>query len=273
VGRLLVRLGDKVITSKLATRWLDEGSSPWRIGVGTASFVVLVVTIIGYATHPHAPGAAWWVVAFVVVIAFWAITEAVRGRIRYNRLQRQLADVQAQLNAPPAVKPLQPRGPYQHSYHLEGRSSIEYRVGIRNPAGNRDAEDVRLVWTGIEPTPDVEEQVRPNVQQGAVPPRPVPKLNGGDPSGGIDLPAGREEMWVVLTAVLDGVDSRRAGPFRSPASGGDFMHWWGTLWKFKRGDQWRLTYRITAANRPTATFSIVVTWTVNRNILACRLEG
>jgi hypothetical protein len=68
-------------------RWLDEGWSPWRITIGIASFIVLAVAVYGYASHPHHPGAVWWLAAALAVIALWALSEAARWRIRYKRLQ------------------------------------------------------------------------------------------------------------------------------------------------------------------------------------------
>jgi hypothetical protein len=67
-------------------RWLDEGWSPWRIGYGTTGLVATGVTLYGYISHPRHPGAVWWLLAAVAVIAAWALLEAGRWRIKYRRL-------------------------------------------------------------------------------------------------------------------------------------------------------------------------------------------
>ena len=67
-------------------RWLDEGWSPWRIGYGTIGLVTTGVTLYGYISHPRHPGAVWWLLAAVAVIAIWALIEAGRWRIKYRRL-------------------------------------------------------------------------------------------------------------------------------------------------------------------------------------------
>lgn len=67
-------------------QWLDEGWSPWRIGYGAANLVALIVTMYAYARQPHHPGALWWLMAGVTVIAVWAFGEMLRWRIRYRRI-------------------------------------------------------------------------------------------------------------------------------------------------------------------------------------------
>lgn len=67
-------------------RWLDEGWSPWRIGYGVANLIALTVTAYIYVREPHHPGAIWWLMAAVGVVALWALGEMLRWRIKYRRL-------------------------------------------------------------------------------------------------------------------------------------------------------------------------------------------
>lgn len=68
-------------------RWLDEGWSPWRIAYGTVALVGTVGAVYGYASHPHHPGAVWWLLGGALVVALWAMSEMMRWRIKYKRLQ------------------------------------------------------------------------------------------------------------------------------------------------------------------------------------------
>jgi hypothetical protein len=56
------------------------------------------VTLYGYASHPHHPGAVWWLLGAVAVIAAWALIEAGRWRVKYRRLLaiRQAASAESQ---------------------------------------------------------------------------------------------------------------------------------------------------------------------------------
>jgi hypothetical protein len=83
-------------------RWLDEGWSPWRIGVGTISLVSLGVTVYGYAAHPHHPGSVWWLLGAALVMTVWSLSEMLRWRVRHNRLRTQVNNVRA---GPPSVGP------------------------------------------------------------------------------------------------------------------------------------------------------------------------
>lgn len=71
-------------------RWLDKGWSPFRVTWSALSAVGAVATAIGYAVHPHHPGAVWWLTIAVAIAAAWAISEMVRWRIRHNRLEAAL---------------------------------------------------------------------------------------------------------------------------------------------------------------------------------------
>ena len=67
-------------------QWLDEGWSPWRIGYGLANLIAMTVTVYVYARQPHHPGALWWLMAAVAIVALWALGEMLRWRIKYRRL-------------------------------------------------------------------------------------------------------------------------------------------------------------------------------------------
>ena len=77
---------DAAVQIHAVERWLDEGWSPSRIGYGTITLVATGVTLYGYVSHPRHPGAVWWLLAAVTVIAVWALLEAGRWRIKYQRL-------------------------------------------------------------------------------------------------------------------------------------------------------------------------------------------
>jgi len=68
-------------------QWLDEGWSPWRIGYGTITLVATVVAVYGYISQQHHPGAVWWLLAALSVITGWSLSEMMRWRVKYKRLQ------------------------------------------------------------------------------------------------------------------------------------------------------------------------------------------
>ncbi|HEY5384882.1 MAG TPA: hypothetical protein VIJ56_06560 [Acidimicrobiales bacterium] len=82
-------------------QWLDRGWSLPRVMWGLVAAVSTVVTAIGYATHPHHPGAVWWVVAGLVLLAIWALSEMLRWRIRHNRMERHLVQSDTPMDFPP----------------------------------------------------------------------------------------------------------------------------------------------------------------------------
>ena len=71
-------------------RWITEGWKPFRIGWSVIGGIALVVTLVGYVTHPHHPGALWWLVAFFVVVSAWTGTEMFRWRVRDGRAETEL---------------------------------------------------------------------------------------------------------------------------------------------------------------------------------------
>jgi hypothetical protein len=83
-------------------RWLDEGWTPWRIGYGAASLLALAVTVYAYAEQPHHPGAVWWLLTAVAVVATWALGEMLRWRIKYRRL----VAAQQEASAKPPTQPI-----------------------------------------------------------------------------------------------------------------------------------------------------------------------
>ena len=248
----------RVRVPKAVERWLDEGSSPLRIGYGLVSFVALVVAFVGYVAHPHHPGAVWWLLAAVAVIAVWALLEMVRWHVLHNRLQRRLAEYEPARNTPlpmaePEPRALRPvyrqREPYRQPDEIG--IAVEHRLGIRNPSGNSPVTGVRLEWTEMAPRPTTEGGYPP-----VVPPQPVPRLEGGDPGIGITLPPGHEEFWVIATTTTSSDGSMRVGMFSQGSMAGRFR---GMLWRFDPGKRWRLTYRIVADKQAPVEFSVVMT--------------
>src|SRR5580704_17118115 len=74
-------------------KWLDLGWSPVRIVYSAVAAVTVGVTVYGYVSHPHHPGALWYLLGAVAVLALWAVTEMLRWRVRHNRLERRIAAV------------------------------------------------------------------------------------------------------------------------------------------------------------------------------------
>ncbi len=71
--------------------WLAKGWSLPRVVAAIISGIITVATVIGYAAHPHHPGAVWWVVWAIAAVAIWAVLEMLRWRIRHNRMEQKLA--------------------------------------------------------------------------------------------------------------------------------------------------------------------------------------
>ena len=125
-------------------KWLDEGWSAWRIGYGTVGFVALVVTVVGYATHPHHPRAAWWVAAAVAVIAIWALLEMLRARTRHSRLKRHTAAVEAERDVhKAALKVAQEAYKTEHVAHNVTKSAL--RIEQECPVSPEHRERVRSI--------------------------------------------------------------------------------------------------------------------------------
>ena len=89
---------------------------------------------------------------------------------------------------------------------------------------------------------------------------------GGDPTIGIPLLPGQEELWVIATTATDASGIRTVGVF-----GPDRFGWRGTPWEFEPHDRWRFTYRIVADNAPGETFSVVMN--AVDDSMRCDLEG
>jgi hypothetical protein len=261
--RLLARLREMLTASKPVRQWLDEGWSPWRIGYGLVSVALTVAGVVIFAAQHHLRGLVW-LLAAVTVTAVWALMEMLRWRIRHNRLQGQLDEAEARLNAPPAVEPgpaaLQPYYNQSPPYRLPNEHMLHHRIGIRNPAGNPTAHGVRLQWTGVSPRPRIDLGYPP------VTPQAVPMVAGGDPAIGISLPPGQEELWLIATTATDTEGTMTVGTFGPRRPG-----WHGTPWYFEPHERWRFTYRIVADNLPPVAFSAVMT--AANGQIQCELEG
>jgi hypothetical protein len=136
----------------------------------------------------------------------------------------------------------------------------EHRIGIYNPLENQTAMGVRLQWVDMSPRPRFDLGYPPEI------PSAAPMLGGGDPSIGIFLPPGHEELWIIVSTATGSDGVMRVGVF-SP----DVRPWWGTPWQFEPNYRWRFTYRIVADNMPGATFSVVMTAVAGH--IRCDLEG
>jgi hypothetical protein len=186
--------------------------------------------------------------------------------------QRQAQDQELakreQAAAEAAPKPLEACYGNSARYQRQIRSMTEHRIGLRNPAGNPAAAGVRLEWTEMAPPPRVEnnqwERWLPAI------PSAVPRAAGGDPAIGVSLPAGQEEMWVVVTTAIGPDGIVRAVEFGS-GYGSSVGKWHGLLWVLEAGGLWRLSYRIVSDNLPARTFSLVIT--AGNGEIQCDLEG
>jgi hypothetical protein len=267
-------------------QWLDEGWSPWRIGVGSLSLVSLGVTVFGYAAHPHHPGSVWWILGAAVVIIVWLLSEMLRWRVRHNRLRAQLnallKDDQRELgrgqnsgapNLTPtksALLPLVPHydqsPPYRRPNAALDEYLTEHRIGISNPAGNPVVTGVKLVWTHVSPEPRV-------ADPGRIPalPHAVPRDRSGDPTVGIDLPPGQQELWVALSTWIGPDGVMAAGEFAREYGTSHGGKWGGAPYMLHPGDRFRFTYQIIADGLPRGSFSIVMV--VAANHIRCDLEG
>jgi len=185
----------------------------------------------------------------------------------WGKTQREREEARRELEAAtkPVLLPLEPWYLQEEPYRQpdEREIEIEHRVGIRNPPGNPFVVGVRLEWKGMSPANPPIEGSFPPIDL----PQPVPRLKGGDPRIGIDLPPGHEEYWVIATAATGSDGLIHVGAFSRDSMGGFYR---GLLWRFDPGRQWRLSYRILADNQAPVEFSIVMTAVSGK--IRCKLE-
>jgi hypothetical protein len=184
--------------------------------------------------------------------------EIMAGRDAYTAA-RDLTIIQ-QHPTVPGAESLQPGYKQSPPYWLQHEHMIFHRIGVRNLPGNPEALGVQLHWTSMSPRP------RTDLGYPPVVPQAVPMLGGGDPSIGISLPAGQEELWVIATTATDAQGVMTVGAFYP-----DWPGWRGTPWYFEPDDRWRFSYRIVAENLPGVAFSIVMT--AANGYVRCDLEG
>lgn len=155
--------------------------------------------------------------------------------------------------------------PYRRPNAQHGEYMTEHLIGISNPSGNPMATGVRLVWAEVSPQPHLfNERFSPAI------PCAVPRDRGGDPGIGIDLPPGREELWVVISTWIGPDGVMAAGEF-APDYGTARGRWGGLPYKLAPGDRLRFVYKVLAENLPSVTFSLVMT--VSGGQIQCDLEG
>lgn len=70
-------------------QWLLKGTRPWKIIPKLLSLVLAAVPLYGYFSHPGRPGAAWWLVVFLVLVVLFLGLDALRWRIRHNRIEKE----------------------------------------------------------------------------------------------------------------------------------------------------------------------------------------
>lgn len=155
---------------------------------------------------------------------------------------------------------LEPRYLQREPYRLPNANMIHHRIGIRNPPGNPEAVSVRLQWIDMSPRPHTDLGYPPVI------PQAVPMQAGGDPTIGITLPPGQEELWVIATTATDEHGVMTVGVFGPRRFG-----WHGTPWQFEPRDRWRFTYRIVADSVTGRTISVVM-HAVDGQV-RCELEG
>lgn len=154
-------------------------------------------------------------------------------------------------------KPLQahyePFSPFRRPSVVLGEYRTEHHVGISNPDGNSVMTGVRLEWTAILPQPRVA-----NADWMPAIPCAVPRDTGGDPTVGIDLPPGRQELWAPISTWIgpDSLMAAREFGAEYATTRGDPS---GFPYRLQPGDRLRFMYRIVADNQPHRTFSLVVT--------------
>jgi hypothetical protein len=257
-------------------RALSRGVAGLNALLGWFGSIVLVLGVAAGIAVPLVFHGSPWLTAVILLAAAvvivaegsyleWKDADALRRkaesaledtRTELEDARRELEDAQrAAISAPATSVPraLQPRYRQREPYRQPGRFglAVEHRVGIRNPSDNPPATGVRLEWTEMAPRPAVEGGY-PSV----VPPQPVPRLTGGDPRIGVPLPPGREDYWVIATALTQPDDIILVGAFSAGSMGGQFR---GLQWRFEPGRLWRFTYRIVADNQPPVEFSIAMT--------------
>jgi hypothetical protein len=66
--------------------WLEKGTFFPRFAWTIVAAAATAVCVLGYAVHPHHPGAVWWVVAALALLSLWSVSEVIRLRIRHSRL-------------------------------------------------------------------------------------------------------------------------------------------------------------------------------------------
>lgn len=211
---------------------------PWPVIVVILLAVLLVVVLEG----------AWQV---------WAPTDRERLSAEAAREALRQAGEERAGNSP---QPLEVRYQQRLPYRLPNRNMVRHRIGIFNPRGNPEAAGVRVVWTAMSPRPGKDLGYPPVVPQG------VPMVAGGDPTIGISLPPGQEELWLIGTTATDANGVSAVGVFGPGRPG-----WYGTPWYFEAHDRWRLTYRVVADDVPGTAFSVVMT--AAGGGIRCDIEG
>lgn len=138
--------------------WLEKGWSFPRVAGTMLSAIATVGFFVTYASQPHHPGAVWWVVGGLVVVALWLALEMVRWRWRHNRLEARLAQgPQATALQPPQLRlgnarwekvDYGGRWTDENNDHVSTQDDFVIRVWNDSPV---DADGVRVLLTKVDP--------------------------------------------------------------------------------------------------------------------------
>jgi hypothetical protein len=247
-------------------RALSRGVEPLDSAARVVALVVLILGVAAGITVPLVFDVSPWLTAVVLMGLFIVII--LEGSYRVWRLtdqdRRAAAEQRDAAMAPqPSValppEPLQPR---YHSRPMAAQPWItEHCIGVFNPPGLK-ARRVRMYLAHMDPHP--RNVLNPLYEP--VIPYTVPPESGGDPSAGLTLGLGQEELWVIGYTGTGGDGIPAAGGF-APRE----HRWYGLPWHADPDERWRLSYEIVCDGRPDVEFSIVVS--PQDGHLRCDLEG
>jgi len=231
------------------------------VAIGVAGVIAAELATL----HANQPHFRWWwptnwLVIPVVILLVGILLLVIPVRRSQEGGKSNLAG-----NLRPLEARYEPSPPYRRPSTQTSEYLTEHRVGIVNPAANPLGVGVRVLWTAVFPQPRVaNEKWAPSI------PRAVPRDQRGDPVIGIDLPPGRQELWVAISTWV-GPDGVMAADEFAPEYGTSRGAWGGLPYKFAPGERLRFSYKISADNLPTAAFSLVLTASVAS--IQCELEG
>ena len=124
--------------------WLEHGWSPPKIAGRAVAAVTVAIPVYGYVTHRGSPGAVWWLVGALSVAFFWAMTDALRWRIRHSRLDAAHSRRQQELDDERSAHSVT-----RENLVSEERSHAQARIALRTlkgePVDDRHREQIRRI--------------------------------------------------------------------------------------------------------------------------------